>query len=311
MSKNIGDQNAQSNRAYPPSKKIRSKKPANRIAPVNIPVWFPICGVIFGGLTLIFFMALVVAEILGVEVKLDSRFILTIVLAMGAGLSVSFLGGTAVAKGKISLPYFKDSPISFAVTGGVAIPIIIFLLGYFTYANQDVYPPNEKFLKVQSLPFVAEVIYNGSDGVNIRKEPLRTSNVIAAILKDSRLKITNGPIDADKNRWWYAEFDHYWVSESTAEKIPQLKPIDTDKIQPGSKVKIVSQYCNPVELKLFPNPDSDSVFRFLSNSQLEIIEGPQKDANGTNWWKVKIPPGWIAEGGLHLPSERMLRIIPQ
>lgn len=101
----------------------------------SVPKWFPIAGVIFGALTLLFFMALVGASLFGYQVPPDSRFLVVVVLAFGAALSVSFLGGNAAAEGKIPIPFFKDHPIAFSATGGVAILIIVLLIGYWTYVR--------------------------------------------------------------------------------------------------------------------------------------------------------------------------------
>jgi hypothetical protein len=55
------------------------------------------------------------------------------VLALGAALSGSFLGGSAAAEGKIPLPFVKDHPIAFSAGGGVAILVIVLVIGYYIY----------------------------------------------------------------------------------------------------------------------------------------------------------------------------------
>jgi hypothetical protein len=61
----------------------------------------------------------------------ESKFLVTVVLALGTALSSAFLGGTAAAAGKI--PIFKDSPMKFTVTGGIAAFVIVLVLGHFLY----------------------------------------------------------------------------------------------------------------------------------------------------------------------------------
>jgi hypothetical protein len=100
---------------------------------VKVPGWFPVVGSFFGGLTLLFFMALVIVEMFGHPVPPTGRFLVVSVLAFGAALSGSFLGGNAAARGQIPIPFVKDHPIAFTATGGIAIFIIFFLIGYYGY----------------------------------------------------------------------------------------------------------------------------------------------------------------------------------
>jgi hypothetical protein len=39
------------------------------------------------------------------------------------------MGGSAAADGKLALPLFKDHPLSFAVSGGIATLVIMLVLG--------------------------------------------------------------------------------------------------------------------------------------------------------------------------------------
>jgi bacteriorhodopsin len=61
---------------------------------------------LFGGLCLLFLMALVILSLFGLEIPPTSRFILVAFLALGIGLSFGFLGGTVTAK-----PVFRTFPI--------------------------------------------------------------------------------------------------------------------------------------------------------------------------------------------------------
>jgi hypothetical protein len=103
----------------------------------EVPKWFPIAGVLFGALTLLFFMALVGASLFKYQVPSDSRFSVVVVLAFGAALSGSFLGGSAAASGNFPLPFAKDHPISFSAGGGVAILVIVFLIGHYAYMQPN------------------------------------------------------------------------------------------------------------------------------------------------------------------------------
>jgi len=101
----------------------------------NVPSWFSIAGVVFGAITLLFLMMLIVLSLYSREIPETSRFILVAFLALSIGLSSTFLGGTAAARGVVSMPFFKESPMSFAVTGGIAVFIIVLVLGFALYGR--------------------------------------------------------------------------------------------------------------------------------------------------------------------------------
>jgi hypothetical protein len=86
-------------------------------------------GVAFGGLTLIFFMVLILLSVFGHPVPNDSRFLIVIVLALTGGFSAAVLGGNASARGVIPLPFAKQHPLTIAVTGGIAVLVVLLVLG--------------------------------------------------------------------------------------------------------------------------------------------------------------------------------------
>lgn len=98
----------------------------------DAPKWLQPAGLIFGFLTLVFFMALVVASIFGKVVPAEGKFPVLIVLALGTGLSASFLTGHATLSGQI--PFFGDEhPLAVSAGGGFAIIILILLVGWKIY----------------------------------------------------------------------------------------------------------------------------------------------------------------------------------
>ena len=86
-------------------------------------------GAAFGGLTLLFFMSLVVFSLVGKPPPTDARFLIVIVLALSGGLSAGFLGGNASAKGSIPLPGAERHPVRYAFAGGAAVLIVLLILG--------------------------------------------------------------------------------------------------------------------------------------------------------------------------------------
>jgi len=86
-------------------------------------------GAWFGGATVAFFMGLVLLSLSGHSVPKDARFLVVIVLALSGSLSVGFLGGNASARGVIPLPTAKEHPLTIAFTGGIAVLVVLLILG--------------------------------------------------------------------------------------------------------------------------------------------------------------------------------------
>ena len=103
--------------------------------PHESPTWIAKAGAAFAGLTLVFFMGLVVAAVLNHDVPTDARFLVLVVLALGAAMSVAFLGGTAAAQGNIPIPGLEQHAIAVSAGGGSATLLIILLLGYYLYVQ--------------------------------------------------------------------------------------------------------------------------------------------------------------------------------
>jgi len=89
----------------------------------------------FGLLTFLFFTSLVVASVLGKSVPPDSRLLVIAVLAIGIALSLSFLGGTASVSGRLEEMPWGMHPVAFRAGGGIAVFLIVFILGYLVYVK--------------------------------------------------------------------------------------------------------------------------------------------------------------------------------
>jgi hypothetical protein len=104
------------------------KQPPQVPAP-SFPSWAPIAGAVSGGITLIFFMVVAVLTLLGHGIPASGRFPFIAALALGAALASAFLGGDAVAHGYLPIPFVKGKPIQFSVLGGIAVFVIVLLIG--------------------------------------------------------------------------------------------------------------------------------------------------------------------------------------
>lgn len=99
------------------------------------PPWAFIAGALFGGLTLIFFMGLVLLAAFDRPIPCESRFLVTVVLALGGALASSFIGGSAAAKGEIPIGIATRNPIGFSVVGGIAVLLLLMVVGHFGYTS--------------------------------------------------------------------------------------------------------------------------------------------------------------------------------
>ncbi|HEY0874602.1 MAG TPA: hypothetical protein VGD94_14110 [Vicinamibacterales bacterium] len=79
--------------------------------------------------TLAFMMLLIVMAAFGKQVPPGSRYLVVIVLAIGAAFGVGGLGGAAALKGKIPIPGVENHPVAVSLGGGVAAMVIVLLLG--------------------------------------------------------------------------------------------------------------------------------------------------------------------------------------
>jgi hypothetical protein len=116
----------------------------------NVPPWFPIAGYAAGAVTLLFLMALVL-----VDKNIESpaaRFALVTVVALGCALSFTFIGGSAAAHGGIPLPFARSRPIQFSVGGGIAVFVIVWLLGYNLFIAGSEVSPKKKGSTQESPP---------------------------------------------------------------------------------------------------------------------------------------------------------------
>lgn len=74
-------------------------------------------------------MALVLIETLIQPIPPDAQAPVVFVLALGSALSCSFIGGSAAASGHISIPFAKSHPIGFSVGGGIAVLVVVMVVG--------------------------------------------------------------------------------------------------------------------------------------------------------------------------------------
>ena len=93
-----------------------------------------------GALTLLFMMGLFAYSTV-TQSPLPSgtteRFVIIAIVAFGAALASGFLGGEAAAKGSIPFRFATKHPLTFSMTGGIAVFVIVFALGSVLYPDDD------------------------------------------------------------------------------------------------------------------------------------------------------------------------------
>ena len=109
--------------------------PPNPPNPSSIPPWLAKAGAFFGGVTLLFFMGLIGVSILHFEVPPSATPLVIIVVALSMALSLAFIGGSAAAEGKIPIPYVKDNPVGFSVSGGIAVFVIVLVISFWLFGT--------------------------------------------------------------------------------------------------------------------------------------------------------------------------------
>lgn len=100
--------------------------------PGEVPEWFRKAAVAFAGATFISLLLLMAMP----DLTPPKRIIFDAWLAFCLAASGTFIGGSAVASGNISLPILKESPVKFSSYGGIAIFILVFLILYAAHHYQ-------------------------------------------------------------------------------------------------------------------------------------------------------------------------------
>ena len=94
--------------------------------------WRLFAGIAFAALTLIYLMVVSLLP----PIPKENRFPLLLVAALGFGLSAGVLGGAAKVQGSLPLPLQQAAskhPVAFSLTGGIAVAILVILLGWLIY----------------------------------------------------------------------------------------------------------------------------------------------------------------------------------
>lgn len=117
------------------------------------PKWVMIAGFCCLGVLILFMMGLIVASLGGHEVPCGSRFLVVALFAAVGGAAAGFLGGWAVAEGKV--PFGKNSPVQFGVGGGIGVLVLLMIIGNQVFACADGNDPSMEIFSAYSAGSVA------------------------------------------------------------------------------------------------------------------------------------------------------------
>lgn len=90
----------------------------------RVPGWFAIAGLVFAAATFVSLFYL----LLGPDLSTQKKIIFNAWVAFCVAASAAFLGGTAVSKGSLKIPFMKDAPVQFVSYGGVGVFVLVFLI---------------------------------------------------------------------------------------------------------------------------------------------------------------------------------------
>ncbi len=99
-----------------------------------------VAGVIFGGLTLLFLMYLV--GIRDKPIECSNAPLVALIFGLCVGLSATFIGGYASAKGNFAFPIVGNNPLAVAASGGIAALLLTSLLAHGL--RQGIWPRSAK-----------------------------------------------------------------------------------------------------------------------------------------------------------------------
>ena len=190
------------------AKMVRHQNPERVAAQVRR---FDRLGYAAGILTLLFLMGVaVLPSLTHRDIRCSARFPIVAALALGAALAAGAIGGSASAKGSLPIPGLEDrDPIVIATGGGIAVLLIVMLLGYQMYVRNckdDAPPP---------APVEPEIIIAVPEGATLARtiavfEKTTNVNVITTSCSADLLNqsVQSGEIRANSEKAWLELLSH-------------------------------------------------------------------------------------------------------
>jgi hypothetical protein len=87
---------------------------------------------VFGFVTLIYFVAFSILAVYQ-PIPCAARFPVIAILGICAAFATGFLGNYAAVQGQLPLPLVRNAPIAISAGGGLAVLIIVLIIGWYMY----------------------------------------------------------------------------------------------------------------------------------------------------------------------------------
>jgi hypothetical protein len=170
-----------------------------------VSLWVPVCGFAIGLFTLLFFMYIVLRER---PVPCDRHFPVIIVWALGTALATAFISGWMTARGSLPIAPHSPNVIKISATGGLAVLIVLIVLGVKFYSCPDPCELNtavdqlvdDDVAAISSLRGTAENKDSPEWRSSVRSEGLRLATSIGGPAEDRLL--SSRQIERHEYRAW-------------------------------------------------------------------------------------------------------------
>lgn len=115
-------------------------------APPATQTWIMVAGLCFLGLAAIFLVVTIVMAMFGRTIPPSSQPLMAAFLALCAGTGAGFLASDAKLTGHIPLPLAATHPLSFAIGGGAAVMLVVWIIAdqLLTRASRKATIPDQR-----------------------------------------------------------------------------------------------------------------------------------------------------------------------
>ncbi|MGD9892189.1 MAG: peptidoglycan DD-metalloendopeptidase family protein [Dehalococcoidia bacterium] len=140
-------------------------------------------------------------------------------------------------------------------------------------------------------PGVRAVVAGAGDCVNVRENPSTSAKVIQCLADGARLKLQEGPVNADGYQWWRLEGLGWAVSNYLSALAPSLEV--------GSRATISAGRGECLNVRIAPSASAQNTGCIADGLVVRLVMGPFA-ADGVTWRQLE-GGGWVA--GQYLTPE--------
>jgi hypothetical protein len=138
---------------------------------------------------------------------------------------------------------------------------------------------------------VRAVVAGAGDCVNVRENPSTSAKVMQCLADGARLKLEEGPVNADGYQWWRLEGLGWAVSNYLSALAPSLEV--------GGRATVSAGRGECLNVRIAPSASAQNTGCIADGLVVRLIMGPFA-ADGVVWWQLD-GGGWVA--GQYLTPE--------